>query len=63
MSTRRVTLPLGEVIQVYSGFWFCTLCSHPERPGLGRNWGGGDADFAYTAAAQHLRDVHGAVVT
>ena len=64
MSTQRVTLALGEVIQVYPGFWFCTLCSQPGRPGLGRSWGSeGGADLAYAAAAQHLRDFHGAVVT
>lgn len=53
---RPVTIPLSEVISVFVGFWFCHLCSRPDKPGAGRYWDTGPA--AFEAGVEHLRVAH-----
>lgn len=56
---RTVTLPLEQIIQVYPGFWFCCLCTHPGRPGLGRHWSATARAEAEAVGVKHLREHHG----
>lgn len=56
-----VTLPLSQVIQVYSGFWFCTLCACASRPGSGRYWSLTANSDAEAIGIEHLRARHGLV--
>ena len=53
-----VTLPIDEIIRVYSGFWICMLCHRADRPGLGRAWTPKATTEAYEQAVAHLRERH-----